>query len=79
MRETLLSVVLFVLAALLRPSCIECPEEPREFKPFRLEQYELILLDEPGLPRSFVGYGKPAMKPLAFKGAVGIWSMREKT
>ena len=56
MRKTLLSVVLFVLAALLLTSCIEYPEEPREFKPFCQEQYELILVDEPNLPRSFVGY-----------------------
>jgi hypothetical protein len=56
MRKTLLCVVLFILAAVLLTSCIEYPEEPREFKPFCQEQYELLLVEEPGLPRSFVGY-----------------------
>ena len=56
MRKTLLRVVLFILAALLLMSCTEYPEEPREFKPFCQEQYELLLVEEPDLPRSFVGY-----------------------
>ena len=56
MKKLLLHVVLFILAAILLTSCIEYPEEPNEFKPFCQEQYELILVEQPDLPRSFVGY-----------------------
>lgn len=56
MKRLLLIVVLFIMAAALLMSCIEFPEEPREIRPFCEELYEELLVSEPDLPKSYIGY-----------------------
>jgi hypothetical protein len=56
MKKTIYLIILFCIASILLSSCIEFPEEPKEYLPWCKDQYKNILEESPNLPPSFIGY-----------------------
>jgi hypothetical protein len=56
MKKTIFLIILFCAASILMSSCIELPEEPKEYFPWCSDTYEAALDEYPNLPPSFIGY-----------------------
>jgi hypothetical protein len=79
MKKSILITILFIIAGSLLASCM--PEKPQDVLPYCQDQYEQILLEYPGFPKTFIGYCVAYFqtgKTIAFQGLCGseiVWQI----